>query len=277
MANFYLMNGSNRAGNALYVVKDKMLYKDFDDIASIDLATMDISSDSAKAVLSKCNDPLNLNGKFYVASYPHTRTFTEKQVNPETGMYEDVSVKKVVSKTYIPLFDYDEKFANYYIDKLRSYAEKRIYNKRNKKNLALDYDADFVDYYTSIIYDIFACGCYELFRDESIMSPKLKQVLNDYRYSSGSLESYLHYHFDTLKSLLTGYIELRNLTQEYVNYKLGLNTNLRYIKSYAYWNNNGMEPMKPVKYKEEKKEPIIVGYEQMDLSSFMDMSRTLKK
>lgn len=108
--NYYLLNGKNGKGNSLNILVDGYLKKDFIDISTLDLQTMNIPNKNAKEILQEYNLNIDLTGIFYNASYPHSKTNT---------------------KTYATIFDYEDEKTKYYLDKLRYFAEQRKYKKEH--------------------------------------------------------------------------------------------------------------------------------------------------
>ena len=255
-ANYYLLNGKNGEGNTLNLLVDGNLQRNFIDISTLDLQTMDIVEERAKEILKEYNPKLDLTGMFYNASYPHSKTET---------------------KTYATIFNQEDDRVKYYMDQLRYFAEQRNYKKEHHEKVKLDENRVLDEYIRTIIYNVLNGPQSKLTAYESMMSAKLKDILKErYTYTNGT-HNYINSKIYMLRNLLSNYTELRNLTLEYMLYLQGKNTNIRTkIKAPQYWNNKDMEPKAPTKYVkgEEIKE---IKYVQMELSDFMDMTPYTKK
>ena len=250
-ANYYLMNGQKGEGNALNLLVDGNLQKSFIDISTLDLQTMNISSTKVAEILQEYNPRIDLQGIFYNASYPHTKTNT---------------------KTYAPIFNFESEIVKYYMTQLKYFAEQRNYKKTHGLNIKLDEDTKLEDYIRGILYNILNKQESKLTNYESLMSAKLKEIIkNRYKeYFYMGTNNYINSRIYLLRNLLSSYTELRNLTLEYMLYIQGLNTNLRTtIKNTEHWNNKGMEKTLPIKYTKENNITEEATYYQMQLSDFM--------
>lgn len=275
-ARYYLMNGKNGKGNAVNLLVNGKVVHDFDDIASLDLETLKMTIQEAKEELAQYNSDIILDGGFYDLSYPHNKTIIQKHYDIVThGDYVSKD-KVVVSKSYASIFNYSNPEVRYYLDKLRYFAEQRKYNKENGKHLQLSSTQELDDYVFKILFDLFDNPNKNLTSYGSLMSKALKSLINDRYYlcSDKSNNQFVQSRIHIIRSLLTNYTELRNLTIEYILYILGKNTNIRsYINGCEQWDNKGLDKnecidLSLVKYN---------NYQQLHLSDFMNMSRTFKK
>ena len=250
-ANYYLLNGKNGEGNTLNLLVDGKLQRNFIDISTLDLQTMNISEENAKEVLQEYNPKLDLTGVFYNASFPHSKTET---------------------KTYATIFNQEDDRVKYYMDQLRYFAEQRNYKKEHHEKVKLDENRVLDEYIRTIIYNVLNGPQSKLTAYESMMSAKLKDILKErYTYTNGT-HNYINSKIYILRNLLSSYTELRNITLEYMLYLQRKNTSIRsQIKAFQYWDNNDMEPKEPIKYikGEEVKE---IKYVQMELSDLFDMT-----
>ena len=256
--NYYLLNGNKGKGNSLNLLVDGKLRKNFIDISTLDLETVKIPKKNAKEILQEYNPNINLSGMFYNASYPHSKTKT---------------------KSYATIFNYEDEKTKYYYDKLRYFAEQRNYKKQHKQRIKLDETKELEEYIRKIIYNIIYSNNYRLTDYESLISAKLKSIIRDkyYNYSNTGINNYINSKIYILKSILSNYTELRNITLEYILYLQGLNTNIRTnIKRTELWDNQGLEPTIPIDYikgQAIKDEPI---YKQMELSDYIEGFPKLK-
>ena len=257
--NYYLLNGKNGRGQALNLLINGELKRDFIDISTLDLQTMEIKEKNAKDILQEYNPQIDLTGMFYNASYPHAKTKT---------------------KSYATIFDVEETNLKPYINKLRYFADERNYKKEHNQKIKLDESKELEEYIRTILYNILNSPQNNLTNYESLMSAKLKEIIKDrykYYYNVGT-NNYINSKIYLLRNLLSNYTELRNLTLEYILYLQKLNTNIRTrIKKTELWNNEGMHQIPSRYYLENNSIQPEPTYEQMELSDFMDMSPYPKK
>lgn len=249
--NYYLLNGKNGTGNSLYLLKNGKLLKNFVDISTLDILTLDISREKANDILKEYNPNTDLSGVFYNASFPHSKT-------------------KI--KTYATIFGDDNDKSKYFFDKLKYFAEQRNFKKEHKEKLKLDENRVFDDYIRKILFNILSKQNSILVNYESLMSAKIKEMIRE-RYLTGhnmSTDNYINSKIYLFRNILSNYTELRNITLEYILYIEGLNTNIRSkVKNKALWDNLGMYPEEPIDYIDGKiinRSPI---YTQMELSDYI--------
>ena len=257
--NYYLINGRNGQGNALNILKDGKLKRDFIDISSLDLQTLDIPITKAKEILQEYNPKIDLSGMFYNASYPHCKTQT---------------------KTYATIFNYEDERVKYYFDKLKYFAEQRNYKKEHKQKIKLDENRILEDYIREILYKVINAKTNKLVGYESLMSAKIKDLIKEkYRsYPNMGINNYLNSKIYIFRNILSNYTELRNITLEYILYLQGLNTEIRsQINNYKFWENNGMEVLDPVKYIKDQTQAVLPVYNQMELADYIEDFPKVKK
>ena len=131
--NYYLLNGQKGVGHTLDLLEDGKLKRDFIDISTLDLITMDIPREEAKDILKEYNPDTNLDGMFYDALYPY---------------------KKVETKTFATIFGFTNEECKYYMDQLRYFAEQRDFNKKNGNKVTIDDNRAFDKYVRTIMYRI---------------------------------------------------------------------------------------------------------------------------
>jgi hypothetical protein len=119
---YYSMNGKNGKGKALNILVDGKIHRDFKDISTLDLQTMEIRKENASSILSEYNPKGSIDGLFYDASFPH---------------------KKTETKTYAPIFDITSDKTKKYLDSLKYFAEQRDYKIKNGLKLKLDENDEF--------------------------------------------------------------------------------------------------------------------------------------
>ena len=247
--NFYLLNGKRGKGTALNVLSGDVIRRDFPDISTLDLVTMEIKEKDAKDYFEDLNKGVDLTGMFYDASYPH---------------------KENETKTYPTIFNFDSDKSKYYMDKLRYFAEQRNYKKENGLNLKLDENRTFEDYIRTILYNILSNYDSKIVDYESLLAAALKEMIkerfNDYKYKGTN--NYINSRIYKLRSILSGYTQLRNLTLQYLLSINGQNTKLRSdINRVSIWDNTGMEKKTPTNVKGE----IVEPFHQMTLDDYIDI------
>ena len=248
--NYYLLNGKNGKGEALNILVDGEIKRNFNDISALDLSTMDIPIDKSTEILKEYNPKTDLSGMFYNVSYPHSKTKT---------------------KSYATIFNQENNNTKYYLDSLRYFAEQRKYKKEHNQKIKLDDNRELNNYIRKIIYNILYNNYSILTEYESIMSAKLKDILRDkyYIYPNMGIDNFINSRIYILKSILSNYTELRNITIEYILLLQGKNTNIRSkIKRTENWNNKGMEVVEPIPYNKGQN-IIIPHYNQMELADYL--------
>ena len=246
---YYLVNGTKGKGTALNVPVDGMIYRDFKDISTLDLQTMNIKKKDAYNYFKEYNADTNINGMFYVASYPH---------------------KKRDTKTYAPIFDITSDNTKEYLEILREYAEKRDYQSKNGLNLKLDLDKKLDELIHDISYDILKEYKAKLFSYESLIASNLKEIYKE-RFTDfldKGTNQYIDSRIYLLRNYLTNYTQLRNIILEYISYKEnGYIVRRTVINEPKGWDNEGLEKIEPYPINKPK-----VLYKQMTLDQFIDMN-----
>ena len=246
---YYLVNGTKGKGNALNIPVDNLIYRNFKDISSIDLQTMNIKKKDAANYFKEYNKDININGMFYIASYPH---------------------KKKDTKTYAPIFDIASDNTREYFDLLREYAEKRDYQSKNNMNLKLELDKKLNDLIKDISYDILQENNSRLLSYESLIASDVKDIYKQKftDYPNKGTNQYIDSRIYLLRNYLTNYTQLRNIILEYISYKeYGHIVRRTVINEPKGWDNEGFEKIEP--YLKDK--PRILC-KQMTLDQFIDMN-----
>ena len=249
---YYLLNGKNGVGNTLDLLDDGKLKRDFKDIATLDLKTMEIPYSSASEVLQEYNKNIDLSGTFYDIQYPY---------------------KKVESKAFSPLFKMESEKCKYYMDHLKYFAEQRDRKIQKGDSVKLDNNTILESYINTLLYNILKNNNRRVIRSDSIVGVSIKEEiekgLNQMRYKSA--DEYLRSCYK-LKHLLDHYTQVRNLTLEYMS-SIGdqkISTR-REISRFSYFENYGMEERETAIIQENKKSDKEVKYYQMTLKDFSDL------
>lgn len=251
-AKYFLMNGKHGHSNSINLNVRGNIVTSFDDISSLDVETLKMTIKEAKEKLPEYNEDINIDGVFYDLSYPHTKTKDGKKV--------------IISKTYAPMFYYDNQIVKYYLENLRYFAEQRNYKKKNNQLLALDYDQKLQSYMYRLFSEIVS-NCPNTLTDyDSLISKYLKGLIEDCKLNNKlTIKEYIDSKSMTLSRFFTSYTELRNITIEYVLYLLGKNTKIRSrIKNCALWDNEGINGDKNI-------------YRQMELQDYINTQNSLKR
>lgn len=247
--NYYLLNGKNGKGHALNLLEDGKVKKDFIDIASLDLKTMEIPREQARDILKEYNPKTDLSGIFYDAQYPY---------------------KKVETKTFAPLFGFSKEESKYYMDNLKYFAEQRDYNKKNGNPVTIEDNKRFEKYVKSLMYRILSNRNKKLEEYESIIGYELKKIIKERfdSYSDKSTESYINSRLYKIKNLLNSYTQLRDITiEQVVLLEEDKILSRSKINSFAHYDNYGMNPNINAEEKSDKE----VKYYQMTLNDFKDL------
>lgn len=245
-ARYYLMNGKNGDSRALKLLTKDGLKRDFIDISTLDLITMDIKDKDKIEVLREYNKDANLNGMFYDASAPHSNN----QIKP-----------------YLPVFDMTNEKTKYYMEKLRYFAEQRNFKKQHGMIVQLDENAELENYIYKIMSSILNGYKPNFTSYDSLLATKIKDTLSDgYKYKSDSIR-FINGRFYVLRNLFSNYTQLRIVTIEYMNYLNGNTIRLRNdLGRTIHYSNEDMEPLHNPQF------------EQLTLDKFMDMEpKKLKK
>ena len=253
-SNYYLLNGKLGEGNALDLKSDGKLKRNFSDISTLDLLTMDIPISSARDVLKEYNPDTNLDGIFYDAQYP---------------------IKKVETKTFAPVFGFENEKCKYYMDHLRYFAEQRDRKVQKGEKVALDNNTILKDYLETLLYNIIRYNNRKIIRQDSIVAKNVKDEIEDCFKLTGqkSVENILKSRYK-LKMLLDHYTQIRNLTLEYLaSITEERIPNRREINSFSRYENYGMEPRESAIIPKEKKSDKQVKYYQMTLNDFNHLKK----
>ena len=248
MANYFLMNGKDGKGNALNLVDNGKLKRAFVDLSEIDCQTLEIPYQKAKEIISEYNPGTDLNGDFYDVQYPF---------------------KKTLVKSFASMFSYNDANAKVIEDTFHSFAEERLYNKLHGKKLKLRESQALEDYYRSILDYILSQNQGKILTYDSLISAALKELLKKRytEYGNKSTWQFLNAKSYVLKSFLSNYTELRNLTIEYLAMREKDIKNLRkLVKEKERFQNNGMSAIKETPWK-PKDSDNNTEYEQL---SFFD-------
>ena len=250
---YYLLNGKNGEGNALDLEVDGKLKRDFDDIATLDLKTIDIPIKHATEILQEYNTKVDLSGTFYDAQYPY---------------------KKVETKTFAPVFRVEGTETNYYLDHLKYFAEQRDRKVQKGEKVALDKNSILEGYINTLLYSILKYNKKSIISRDSIVPYDVKEGLEKGFSQTGykSPESIINsWEARRLKMILDHYTSIRNLTLEYLatisDIKL---PSRRDINNFARYENYGMEPRESAILPKEKKSDKQIKYYQMTLNDFLN-------
>lgn len=251
--NYYLLNGKNGKGQALNVLANDMIYRNFEDISEIDLETIKIFYKDARRILKEYNPNIDLSGMFYNVLF---------------------YAKSNKIKSYATIFNYNSEDTQYYLDQLHYFAEQRKFKKKNGKNLKLDDNTILDEYIRKMMYNLLTLNDNKLTDYNSIISAKMKDIINDkfINYHNVGTNNYINSKIHVIKNLFSSYTELRNITLEYMLYIQKFNTNIRQlIKRTEHWDNYGIEQINPVQYDKNNKNNDVYKntlYNQLQLSDF---------
>lgn len=250
---YYLLCGKFGEGNALDLEVDGKKKRDFDDISTLDLKTIDIPFKSAPEILKELNPDIDLSGTFYDAQYPY---------------------RKVETKTFAPVFMVEGKETRYYLDHLKYFAEQRDRKVQRGEKVSLDKNSILELYINTLLYNILKYNKRSIIRQDSFVPVDIKEDLEKgfKQMSFKSPESFINGRdARRLKMILDHYTSIRNLTLEYLatisDIKL---PSRREINNFSKYENYGMEPRESVIIQKEKKSDKQIKYYQMTLNDFMN-------
>ena len=241
---YYLMNGVERYGTSLSIPVDGKYKLDFEDISTLDLATMNIKKSEAKSYLGEYNPGINKDGMFYIIGYPFSGE----------------------CRAFAPIFDYDRYETKEYYHHLRKYAELRNYDFHNDRTLELDIESDkeLIECIAHIFKDVIDNKIEQMYSDKATMNNELKEFVrrrNVAKNAGYTTLEYIYRHQNELIYNYSRYTELRKLLLEYILYICGYKCEVgSFIWPTAHWNNNGIYGLIP----ESKK---VYG-RQLELSEF---------
>ena len=247
---YYLMNGNNRVGQVVNVKVGEKVKREFEDIAILDLATMDIKDKEAKDILREVNPGNPINGMFY-----------------DLWLQGNQKVN-----AYAPIFNYDKPILEKYYNELRHFAELRSVNVIGNKSVKLDYNSRLDEFVRDMLCKIIDNNIQSLTEYDSLISFKLKKIIKEKSegmYYCSSANRYLDSKSKIIKNLLSNYTELRNLTLSYIIYLSGNKTgNRSLIERTENWNNLGIT--------KEAFQDNIINCQQMELADYINAPRVLK-
>lgn len=221
---YYLMSGTERYGSSLSILVDGKYKKDFEDISTLDLATMAIKKKEAKSVLGEYNPCIGKDSMFYIIGYPFSGE----------------------CRAFAPIFDYNKPNLEEYYNNLRRYAEERNYNVQNNrlKELDIESDGELLECLYHIFKDMIDNKIKDLYGDKSVICKEAKELIarrNTKKNSKYETLEYLHRHQNEIIFLYSRYTELRKLMLEYILYKSGIRCDIgTFIWPTKYWDNNGI-------------------------------------
>ncbi len=249
---YYLLNGKNNEGNTLDLLDNGVLKRDFKDISSLDLKTMDIPYNKAEEILSEYNQNIDLSGTFYDAQYPY---------------------KKIETKVFAPLFRIEDEKCKYYLDHLKYFAEQRDRKVEKGESVKLDNNTILRNYLNTLLYNILRYREKKVIRQDSIVGKNIKdEIENGFsQMSYKSAENYINSCYK-LKNLLDHYTQIRNLTLEYMASITDVRIpTRREINMFSRYENYGMEERETAIIQEEKKSDKQVKYYQMTLFDYNNL------
>ena len=245
---YFLMNGKLGISDTVNLNFDNKLKSEFEDIALLDLATLDIYNGNVRNSLKEYNTSLPLDGQFYIASY----------LESSNTVY-----------TYAPAFNIFNDKCRKYLDYLRSLAINRINNINSNKFLKLKYEGELIYFVQGILSDIIENKYEDIFKD-TVVDERI-ELIYKIRYSKKckdlSISTYLNMEEDMIKNIFNDYTTLRNLM---ITYTLFLDGKRIDFKNALYtrrsWDNRGIQPLSmfdPIKYAD-----------QMELSDYLNNNVT---
>lgn len=253
MAKYYLINGQTGKGEALDILVGDKLVRSFPDIATLDWETMKIKRQDAKNILGEYNKEADLSGKFFDASYPHTKTIIDRSGRRD---------KIIETRTYSTIFDIDDPKVKELLDKFKYFTEQRKFKKEHKDNLELDRNRQLYEFIDKYVYEILDKDAKWITRDGSQIALDLKDIISSRRFYTRGTGEFVRANKYNLLKYLTSYTQLRYLTIEYMMHLLGEKCDSKQnLSSLSTYRNKGMEDIEPRYYDG-------VEYKQLTLDMF---------
>lgn len=258
---YYFLNGKLGHGKALFLPEKGVLRRDFTDISNIDLITLNIKKKDMRDVIGDYNRGEDISGAFYDASYPRGLSKLRKGEidKPETDIQPAI-------------FDFSSERTEYYLDKLKEYAEERNYKAEHGINVKLDETVSFNCFIENLLYRIFDDFDERISSYESLVGLPLKDRINNRfdEYKDMDTCQYVQRRLKTMRDILSNYTQLRILILEYLCLKENYNPNLRGVmNNISTWKHENMTPFtKNINSREE--------YRQLVLSDFMELTPKTK-
>lgn len=243
---YYLANGKDNVASTVVLDTPNGRKREFQDIASIDLITMEIPFQNARAVIAQQNPNVDLSGTFYSILYPY---------------------KKVEMKTMIPMFDYSNDNTKYYLDGLKEFASQREFQIQNKKKIRIESNDFFEQYLNKLVYKIFSEKTDYLTDQDSIIANNFKDFIKDRKKEPYmSTDDYINSHMRYLHGILGSYTALRNIVFTYLVNKQGLNANRR------------LNLIDKKTWSVDHLDDVVAGeYEQLDFFDLIEKPKTRKR
>ena len=251
---YYLLNGKNGEGNTLDLLDDGRLKRDYDDIATLDLKTIDIPYKDVTAILGQYNPNVDLSGKYYDAQYPY---------------------KKVETKAFAPVFKVEDEKCKYYLDHLKYFAEQRDRKVKRGESVQLDKNTILENYIQTLLYNILRYNHRSVVKQDSIVAKNIKDEIEaGYReLSMKSAEKIIKNNYK-LQSMLDHYTQIRNLTLEYMASISDISIpSRRDLNNFEKYENYGLEPRESGVLTTDKKSDKQIKYYQMTLTDFTNLKK----
>ena len=212
---------------------------------------MNLKGDQKREFISKYNPDKELNGLYYVASFPH-------------GLYK----KEENTYVYPAFFDISSEKTVYYLERLKEYAEERKWKAEHGESVKLDDTPSFQSFREDLMYKIFDINDTRIAHPESLVALKLKEEIKNRYLEHPDMDttSYIKLKSEIIKNILSNYTQLRLFIMEYMCIKDGVyNYKLRNpMGNIESWKHEEMTPAA----KNIKKNEV---YKQLVLSDFIDL------
>ena len=254
---YFIGNGTTAETDILNILHEGEIRRDFADISTLDLATLNIKKNAAKEVLREFNKDKRLNGDFIDVSISNKE------------LLSDAENKRMT--IYPTIFNLDDEKTKVPLDYLRYFAEQRDYKFRNGLNVALDQNQKFYDFIDYIMPRLTGKTKQYITAENSMLSKNAKETIRKGFYGVDYARS------RQLRNICASYTQLRILLYEYLLILEEQNPLLRqFYKRFENAKFNGMDIVQPIPYVEEKEEeetPIVISdcdCYQMDLTSFIN-------
>lgn len=245
--NYYLANGEN--GNATTLVLDTLgtPKREFNDISSLDLATLELPFDQAKDILQLQNTGAVITDEFFSVQYPY---------------------KKKEIKTFVTAFDYSTDANKDYLEMFKYFAKQRQDKILSGQKVLLDENSKYNEAKYRIFKHMLNGSITEYIDHESLIPYKLKQLLMEYRKDYGymSVDNFLKKRYYVTNNFMRNYTTMRKMILEIMFHDLGYEGIKRTdTENYRKWDVSRLDSQ------------VDVTYEQLDCFDLLEQPYVRKK
>ena len=207
-------------------------------------------------IVGEYNPGEDLSGKFYDASYPRGLTKLKKG-----------EITKPETEVYPAFFDIYSEKTEYYIDKLKEYAEERKYKVEKGLSVQLDETVQFSNFVENILYRMYDDFNDSIVSEDSLIALKLKEIIREKydEYPNMSNSQYVKSRLKLIRKILSSYTQLRIFVINYLCLKEDYNPRIREVMNRidTYKHENMTPSTKDLKKNEEYRQLVLTDFIKM--------------